>query len=82
MTQATREIGQRWEALSDSQRAGFLEHWAEIIHSRSPDSVALILTSISQHPSLAEAWQSLGSEIHDSRRHFIAAILRDTSVAA
>ena len=38
--------------------------------------------ALSWHPSLAEAWQSLGSEIHDSRRHFIATILRDTSSAA
>ena len=78
MTQATRELGQQWEALSDTQRAEFLEHWAEIIDSRSPDAPELILTSISQHPSLAESWQILGSDIHDSRRNVIAAILRDT----
>lgn len=79
MTQATQGLRQQWESLSERQQSELIEGWRRAIEERPHDAPEVIIDAIAHHPSLAAAWQRLGSYLHDSRLSYIQAIVRDAS---
>jgi hypothetical protein len=78
MTQGTRDIGTRWDTLSEESRSELIHRWEREISDRPTEAADLIVASIASHSELAAAWNGLGEHLHQNRVLLIQTIISNT----
>lgn len=75
MIQSTRAVGPQWDTLPPEEIAKFIACWQRTMADTPGEAPNLILASISNHPILGAAWNSLDPSVRQSRMLVIRAIV-------
>lgn len=72
--QGSTVLGEIWDDLSPGDSAQLIIHWVEILEN-SANIVGDLIYSISEHPTLGDAWANFPNDQRKSRLNIFSSIL-------